>query len=488
METGTGKTVVAFKTMEEWIAAGRRKFIVVCPMNVVGNWVDEAANFHMPFRVERVHAKQSAAQREKIIRSDSWDLLIINYQTAANLKDVFLDISIGGIILDECQRTKNRLASQTIALREIILHHKRNGLLRLGLSGTPAPKNPLDHWSVFDVLDPYPDKTHSRYHPLGFGSYRSYEQNICTKTAHPRLKGVYKYFFPPLMVEMLQKRIATHAFEAFKEDVLPWLPEQRFQKILVDMTPEQDKLYNLVKEDAVATINGSGKHPLLPSDILSLNDWLKRSEEAKKHGIDYSLIMSELQKGLISAKMQTVVLVRLHQIACGHVTTADGGQRLFGGGKIEFLREQLPMWADTVEDNKLIVFTAFRPDVVQLTELSESLNLGAVTLTGDNSSEAQKAVNSFQKDSKVRIFICNLAAGSSGITLTYANRVCWYSSTYNWEHRRQSTDRPHRIGQKRPVLYTDLMIRNSMEQYVLRNLEEKTNLAKMTTSKFTSLL
>ena len=494
METGTGKTPVAFKVIEEWISLGRRKFVVVCPMNVVGNWVDEAAKFHVPLVVQRVHSKQSAYSREQLMLSSRWDLLIINYDTMRNLKRVLIDIPIDGIIFDEVQRLKNKQAGQTQAAREIVLAHKRQGMGRLGLSGTPAPKSPLDHWSIFDVLDPYPDATNYKHHPLGYGSYRSFEQNICTKEAHPRLKGVYKYFFPPLMIAELQRRIQFHAFEAFKEDVLPWLPDQRFQKVYVDMTPEQEKLYNLVRDEAVATLKGAefDRRDLALADIMPLAQWMEEAAEARdlaiKAGKKPRDLMAELQQGLVSATMQTVVLIRLHQIACGHVTLADGKTRMFGGGKIDYITEELSKWTDEFLDNKVIIFTAFRADVKQLVEVCEKQNIGFVTLTGDNSSEAQEAVNSFQKDPKVRVFICNLAAGSSGITLTAANRVCWYSSTYNWEHRRQSMDRPHRIGQTRPVLYTDLMIRNSMEQYVLRNLEEKKTLARMTTSKFMSIL
>ena len=494
METGTGKTPVAFKVIEEWISLGRRKFVVVCPMNVVGNWIDEAANFQAPLVVQRVHSNQSAYAREQIMRSNKWDLLVINYDTMRNLKHVLMDITIDGIIFDEVQRLKNKQSGQSKAAREIVLCHKKTGMGRLGLSGTPAPKSPLDHWSIFDILDPYPDETNYRRHPLGYGSYRAFEQNICTKEAHPRLKGVYKYFFPPLLVAELQRRIQFHAFEAFKEDVLPWLPKQRFQKMYVDMTPEQEKLYKLVRDEAVATIKGVefDRRSLNLADIMPLSQWMEEAAEARdiaiKSGKKPKDLMTELQQGLISATMQTVVLIRLHQIACGHVTLADGKKRLFGGGKMDYLVEELPKWTDEFSDNKAIIFTAFRADVEQLSELCEKQDVGFVTLTGDNSSEAQKAVNSFQKDPRVRVFICNLAAGSSGINLTAANRVCWYSSTYNWEHRRQSMDRAHRIGQTRPVLYTDLMIRDSMEQYVLRNLEEKKSLARMTTSKFMSLL
>ena len=59
----------------------------------------------------------------------------------------------------------------------------------------------------------------------------------------------------------------------------------------------------------------------------------------------------------------------------------------------------------------------------------------------------------------VRFFIGNTQTGGYGITLTAASTVIYYSNNYDLEKRIQSEDRAHRIGQKNPVLYIDMVLK-----------------------------
>jgi SNF2 family DNA or RNA helicase len=248
------------------------------------------------------------------------------------------------------------------------------------------------------------------------------------------------------------------------------------------MTPVQAKLYDIMREDMVLAIKSNGEaasEQIRSENVMSLSDYLMKE--------GYKVDREMLKKGIVTAKIETVAMMRLHQITCGHINTQDGGVKTFDGGKIEYLSEHLEQWCDPFEDNKSIIFTAYRPSVELLTNLAAKLDIGVLALTGKTSGKAQEMVRQFQTDPGVRLFVINLAAGSTGITLTRANRVCYYASTYNWMHRRQSEDRAHRIGQTRSVMYTDLMIRNSIEQHVLNKLEGKADMQARTTTSFLEL-
>ena len=64
-----------------------------------------------------------------------------------------------------------------------------------------------------------------------------------------------------------------------------------------------------------------------------------------------------------------------------------------------------------------------------------------------------------------------------GITLTASSTVIYYSNTYNLEHRIQSEDRAHRIGQTNKVTYVDLICRKTVDEKIVTSLINKKSIA-----------
>lgn len=484
MGTRTGKTATAFEVMMDQWHRGRRHFLVVAPNNVTGNWMDEAADCQVPLRFVRFTPSMSRDMRIRIVKGMQWDVLVVNWDAVRIVEQALVDCPFEGLYLDEIQRAKNRNAQRTMAVRNVAEAVKRRQGIRLGLSGTPVTKNPLDLWSIFDVLDPYPPDQVPERHQLGYGEFRAFEFHVSIKQAHPRIRGHYLWEFPEEAMKELSRRVAFHSFEAFKEDVMPWLPPQRFQKLMLDMLPEQKKLYDLLRDESVAflTTGAFDNNRLKKEGIQSISEWVE--EHAKKDKEIATLVTAQV----ISAKMQVVLLTRLHQIACGHIKLDDGSVKRFKGAKEDYLVEYIPELTDVDQDNKLIIFTAYREDVKIAMEAARSAGVKYVSITGDNSGYAQDARNQFTKDPETRVIICNLDAGSSGIDLSAANFIIYYSYSYNWEHRKQSIDRAHGPRQLRPTLYTDLLCRDTMERGVLNKLENTSRLVAMTRAEFGRLL
>ena len=91
-----------------------------------------------------------------------------------------------------------------------------------------------------------------------------------------------------------------------------------------------------------------------------------------------------------------------------------------------------------------------------------------VSIYGAISVDARKeAVERFQTDDRCKFLVGNPSVGGYGLTLTASRNVIYFSNSYNLEHRDQSEDRAHRIGQTAKVTYIDLLVPDTIDQLVL---------------------
>ena len=129
---------------------------------------------------------------------------------------------------------------------------------------------------------------------------------------------------------------------------------------------------------------------------------------------------------------------------------------------------------------KVIIWANYRSDIKDIADVlaAEYGKKSVVSYFGDTSNEdRQEAVRRFQTDPDCMYFVGNPQTGGFGITLTAATNVVYYSNSYNLEHRLQSEDRAHRIGQKNAVTYVDLICRKSVDEKIVKALREKKQLS-----------
>jgi SNF2 family DNA or RNA helicase len=55
--------------------------------------------------------------------------------------------------------------------------------------------------------------------------------------------------------------------------------------------------------------------------------------------------------------------------------------------------------------------------------------------------------------------------------------MIYYSNGYDLEKRLQSQDRIHRIGQKQPVTYIDIIAEDTVDNKIVKSLKKKVNIA-----------
>jgi SWI/SNF-related matrix-associated actin-dependent regulator 1 of chromatin subfamily A len=97
-----------------------------------------------------------------------------------------------------------------------------------------------------------------------------------------------------------------------------------------------------------------------------------------------------------------------------------------------------------------------------------------VKVTGSVKNEdRQTAVDTFQADSKCRVFVGNIKAAGVGLTLTAASHVIFVEASWSPADIQQAADRCHRIGQKDNVTVDLLTISESIDSLVLHSVLTK---------------
>ena len=123
------------------------------------------------------------------------------------------------------------------------------------------------------------------------------------------------------------------------------------------------------------------------------------------------------------------------------------------------------------QDKKVIVFTNF---TMTLDMLHEKYKKNSVILDGRMSKERrQEAVDRFQTEKKIKVFISNIVAGGVGITLTEAEVVIMNDLSFVPAHHSQAEDRAYRYGQNKSVSVYYPIFENTVEMIIYNILQKK---------------
>jgi SNF2 family DNA or RNA helicase len=201
-----------------------------------------------------------------------------------------------------------------------------------------------------------------------------------------------------------------------------------------------------------------------------------------------------------------VRIMRLCQLTSGHVTVSpvlslekyEGVEvlELTGPEILDVSNEKL-FWAteaivsgELETQDALIVWCRWRRERERLAKMlrDHGRNVAEILeIYGGQSLQAREnAIEQFQKATEYRrILLAQPHAGGFGLTLTKASVAVYLSNDFSYIARVQSEDRCHRIGQKKPVTYVDVLAtgpqgQRTIDHYILECLKNKKGLADMT--------
>jgi SWI/SNF-related matrix-associated actin-dependent regulator 1 of chromatin subfamily A len=128
-------------------------------------------------------------------------------------------------------------------------------------------------------------------------------------------------------------------------------------------------------------------------------------------------------------------------------------------------------------DKKVIVFTDYTSVVNTLKDEYKDI---CVVINGETSQkDRQKAVDEFQNNSNIRLFIGNTVAAGVGLTLTAAEVVIVNDLNWTPANVDQSLDRAYRIGQTKDVICYFPLFDNTIDTIVYEVLDKKRDIINM---------
>ena len=435
MEMGTGKSKVLIDNLAMLYDKGKvNGALIVAPKGVVGTWYKNELPDHLPDHIDNKtvlwQAMISKTQEKKLNTlfetGEELHILIMNVEAFSTKKGVdfarkFLSCHSTLMAVDESTTIKNPGAKRT----KNILGLSKYSKYRRILTGSPVTKSPLDLYTQCQFLDPW---------LLGHASYYGFRTRYAImKNANFNGRSVQIVVGYHNLGELSEK-LQPFSYRVLKDDCLD-LPEKTFIKRIVQLSPDQAKLYQQMKEKALAVLNDK----------------------------------------MVSTTTVMTQLMRLQQITCGHFTADDGSTQEIPNNRIDELIDVL----DEIE-GKVVIWGHWQKDINQIIkaivkEYGEGSVVDYYGLTPKN--ERQKNIDKFQTDPDCRFFVGTPATGGYGITLTAASNMIYYSNGYNLEFRTQSEARIDRIGQKYPMTYIDIICENTVDERIVKALRKKINIA-----------
>ncbi len=179
-------------------------------------------------------------------------------------------------------------------------------------------------------------------------------------------------------------------------------------------------------------------------------------------------------KEAIIASTALVKLLRLQQITGGFANTDQGNLINVGTSKLQALEEII----DNLEDQKVVVWARFKEEIKRIQCSLLGRKRPFLRLTGDETTKERfESIEKFQKEDKPYVMIGNVASGGVGVDLYSSSHCIYFSNTWSLGDRMQSEDRLHRIGQKNPVTYYDLIAKETIDEYIYNILKNKEKLS-----------
>lgn len=220
--------------------------------------------------------------------------------------------------------------------------------------------------------------------------------------------------------------LKKYALRRTKKDLIDSIPKPNEKNIFIDLSSCQRKLYNKTLKEALKPVN-----------------------------VDNQLKYFNLLRGVV-----------------------EYSEECDANSKIDYVANMLMSLPSSI--NKSIVFSYLLKPLKELKSiLQKNTSLNVVMIDGSQTaSERFDLVEKFQHTDSIDIVLASIRAASEGITLTKAYRVIFLNKWWNPSLNMQARDRVIRIGQDKSVDVISLYVNDTVDDLLIRTLQNKKELWK----------
>lgn len=290
--------------------------------------------------------------------------------------------------------------------------------IRIALTGTPIENRLSELWSIFDYLMPG--------FLYGYETFRKEMETPIVKNKDEQC------------IERLKKMVAPFILRRLKQDVLKDLPDKLEEVHFARFESVQQQVYD--------------------AQVAHMKELL-----AKQDPDEYS-----------KNKIQVLAeLTKLRQICCDP-------NLIFENYNGESAKREACM--DLIKsgiegEHRMLLFSQFTSMLSLLEESLKKEGIPYYKITGSTSKEERMRLVTQFNEGDVPVFLISLKAGGTGLNLVGADVVIHYDPWWNQAVQNQATDRAHRIGQQKVVTVFKLIMKNTIEEKIVKLQETKKNLA-----------
>lgn len=439
-DPGTGKTRTTIEILRAVFNKNKRIFptLIFGPPIVLENWKDEFKMFSKinPRIIYPLYGKikERIERMDRAIEEHGRGIIIVTNYDALDDDNFFkalLQWKPEVVIADESQKIKDYKSKRA----KKVVRIGDSSYYRYILSGSPILNSPMDAYNQYRFLD--------RGATFGRNFFVFRQTYFIDKNAGmPKDK-----YFPDWQIrdesfDKLNKMILSKAMVVKKSDCLD-LPPLIRKKIEVELSPEQNRLYQEMKKNFIAFVNTPKGDKAIVADLV-------------------------ITKAL-----------RLQQIITGVVKLSDEHEPVIldDTPREKALKDILE---SICEGHKVLVWAVFVPNYEIIRRVCEKLNLGYREAHGGTSTEAKKkAVDDFNNDPDVRVFIGHPLSLGIGINLVAASYSVFFSRNFSLENDLQSEARNYRGGSEihEKITRIDLVAKGTIDEMILEALEQKKSVA-----------
>jgi len=416
-EVGLGKTIEAGLILKEYMLRGLvRKALVLVPASLVLQWTRELCDkFGIP----------AFAQRNEWSWS-TYDILVASLDTTKREpnRSAVLDIAYDLVIVDEAHKLKNA-ATRNWQLVEAL--RKKYLLL---VTATPIQNDVRDLYNLVQLL--YPGR---------LGSARSFA------TAHVQTKRCAK---DPAALRQVVGEVMVRNRRAHTDVAMT---DRHVQAVAIELSRPERQLY----DELTAFVR---------------DQYVRRT--ARKRSV---LSLITLQREICSSSYAAIGTLEAMQK--DKRASVDEIAKL---RELASLAEAVPSYAkvnhvlETVRrlDDKVIIFTEYRATQDFLLYMLQQSGVRTVLFRGGY----RRGKKDWMKDlfeQRAQVLIAT-EAGGEGINLQFCNRVINFDLPWNPMRVEQRIGRVHRVGQTRPVFVENYATIGTIEEHIVRLLQNKIRL------------